>query len=822
MSHRKLPCSALLLALALHCPSTVFAADPPALDQPVTLSLEAQPLGEALATVASASGVQLAFAPGLTAGKQAPALKGTFPARQAFDRLLAGSGLALESSANGTLVLRAASGEAAKGEAVAGDAQAERLQVTGAVDGQDGVYTEDRGSVLFRPSDIRETPFSVNVIGEDEIVRRRARNLGDILETDPAASPTYYSNGTTGVSNWGMVRGFHNNQGFTDGVVMIDNDLSQVEMLERVEILRGPAAFRYGFMAPGGVISETTKRPTDDPYAALHTSYDNWGTLYGHVDLGGRFGKDDAFGYRLNVAANQGGGWAGDAVSQRYLVGLTTDYRVSKDTLVTVVLSHSKSRTEGVEWGEAHYDLDNNRLPIDREDDFAPEWAYNQSAMTRGVARIDSRLTDNVDLVVVFGANRADWKYRDFWVGGPLDPTNDNQGDPDDPVNFDYYPGILPDGSGEAGGRTSSEHNYSFSNTAFVNTRFETGAVKHLLTIGYEIARSTFDFAWVDTVPADFNVIERPDLPFPGEADSGGGYRNRVEQYGAFVSDQVDIADRWHGVVGLRFSRITSRSVDVENDATSPRDATNAFTPMVGVLYDVTPELGVYASAGTGVEPGQRAPEGSINEGEQLGSVRSEQYEIGMKWLLAEGRASIDASVFYITRENQSLPEYVEPPAPPTSSFQEYGEQRHIGGEVLVRGRFWQPLLLSAGGQYLDAQLIDQRGDMADAEGDRPSGVPAWQGVLDAVLDITAVPGLWVSGMVKYVGDVELNAPNDDFENDAYTRLDLGVGYAFSTDDIDWDIGLRVENVTDREYFVGTWKSYGAPRTFSLGVDAEF
>src|ERR1043165_3959984 len=52
MSHSNLHCRAPLLALALHCPSTVFAADPPALDQPVTLSLEAQPLGEALATVA--------------------------------------------------------------------------------------------------------------------------------------------------------------------------------------------------------------------------------------------------------------------------------------------------------------------------------------------------------------------------------------------------------------------------------------------------------------------------------------------------------------------------------------------------------------------------------------------------------------------------------------------------------------------------------------------------------------------------------------------------------------------------------------------------
>lgn len=35
-------------------------------------------------------------------------------------------------------------------------------------------------------------------------------------------------------------------------------------------------------------------------------------------------------------------------------------------------------------------------------------------------------------------------------------------------------------------------------------------------------------------------------------------------------------------------------------------------------------------------------------------------------------------------------------------------------------------------------------------------------------------------------------------------------------------MGLRVENVSDEEYFVGGWKNWGAARTINLGVDAEF
>ncbi len=41
------------------------------------------------------------------------------------------------------------------------------------------------------------------------------------------------------------------------------------EMVERIEVLRGPAAARYGSGAAGGVVNIITKRPSNDWHGSL-------------------------------------------------------------------------------------------------------------------------------------------------------------------------------------------------------------------------------------------------------------------------------------------------------------------------------------------------------------------------------------------------------------------------------------------------------------------------------------------------------------------------------------------------------------------------
>ena len=102
-----------------------------------------------------------------------------------------------------------------------------------------------------------------------------------------------------------------------------DSNWVPVEMVERIDILRGPAAARYGSGAAGGVINIITKRPTNDWHGSLslftnqpennkegtteRTNFSLNGPLAGDaltMRLYGNYNKTGADDYDINTAQN--------------------------------------------------------------------------------------------------------------------------------------------------------------------------------------------------------------------------------------------------------------------------------------------------------------------------------------------------------------------------------------------------------------------------------------------------------------------------------------------------------------------------------------
>lgn len=102
-----------------------------------------------------------------------------------------------------------------------------------------------------------------------------------------------------------------------------DTNWVPAEMVERIDILRGPAAARYGSGAAGGVINIITKRPTNDWHGSLslftnqpendqegatkRTNFSLSGPLAGEaltMRLYGNYNKTDADALNINTAQN--------------------------------------------------------------------------------------------------------------------------------------------------------------------------------------------------------------------------------------------------------------------------------------------------------------------------------------------------------------------------------------------------------------------------------------------------------------------------------------------------------------------------------------
>lgn len=165
-----------------HAQAVGGAGDAPAM----AIAIAAQPLSQALAELARQTGTTLVAAPALLAGKTAPAVSGQLSARQALDRLLAGSGL-IGSLDGGVIMVRQApvAGREATLGAVTVTAEAER---SGTTEGT-GSYTTGSMSTATRlPLSIRETPQSVTVITRDRMEDQALVTASDVLRHTPGFS----------------------------------------------------------------------------------------------------------------------------------------------------------------------------------------------------------------------------------------------------------------------------------------------------------------------------------------------------------------------------------------------------------------------------------------------------------------------------------------------------------------------------------------------------------------------------------------------------------------------------------------------------------
>jgi len=149
--------------------------------------------------------------------------------------------------------------------------------------------------VLGTAEDEIKESLGVSVIRAEDIERRPVTNdLADIIRREPGVNLTGNSaSGSRGNNRQIDIRGM----GPENTLILIDGKPSTsrnsvrygwngdrdtrgetnwvpAEEVERIEVIRGPAAARYGSGAMGGVVNIITKRPTDEPSASV-TYYRN-------------------------------------------------------------------------------------------------------------------------------------------------------------------------------------------------------------------------------------------------------------------------------------------------------------------------------------------------------------------------------------------------------------------------------------------------------------------------------------------------------------------------------------------------------------------
>jgi iron complex outermembrane receptor protein len=146
---------------------------------------------------------------------------------------------------------------------------------------------------------LRDAPSSVTVVSADEIRRQGYRTLAELLRALPSFYVTYDRNYSyVGVRGFGRPGDYNTRILFLlNGVRLNDNIYGaqlpgtefvvDMETVERVEVVRGPAASLYGGNALFAVVNVVTRRGSDVKGGELSASAGSFGTLQGRAAYGG-------------------------------------------------------------------------------------------------------------------------------------------------------------------------------------------------------------------------------------------------------------------------------------------------------------------------------------------------------------------------------------------------------------------------------------------------------------------------------------------------------------------------------------------------------
>ena len=145
------------------------------------------------------------------------------------------------------------------------------IEVAGGAD-DDGLIARRASSATRTDTPLGEIPQSVSVVTRAQLDAQDARSVNEAFRYAPGIATEQWG-GVTAFDQL-TIRGFTGENGevdtFLDGMrqtggIVYGSQQVDPFLLERMEVLRGPASVLYGIASPSGVVALTSKLPRDEP-----------------------------------------------------------------------------------------------------------------------------------------------------------------------------------------------------------------------------------------------------------------------------------------------------------------------------------------------------------------------------------------------------------------------------------------------------------------------------------------------------------------------------------------------------------------------------
>ncbi|UIY43577.1 TonB-dependent siderophore receptor [Methylobacterium radiotolerans] len=214
----------------------------------------------------------------------------------------------------------------------------------------DGFVAKRSVTTLKTNTPLVETPQSITVVGRQQLDAQNAQTL--VQATQYSAGTYSGSFGFDSRNTFVYLRGFNVSDFgiYLNGLQTLNFGFGYFNYntfgLERVEVLRGPAAVLFGAGSPGGIINQVSKRPTFDPFGYVEVGGGSFGQRYAAFDFGGPAGdKEGRWFYRLTGYARNGGTQVDGVPDDSYFIAPSFTYKPDGATTFTLLTAFQRDNT---------------------------------------------------------------------------------------------------------------------------------------------------------------------------------------------------------------------------------------------------------------------------------------------------------------------------------------------------------------------------------------------------------------------------------------------------------------------------------------------
>ncbi|MDN5099723.1 TonB-dependent receptor [Aliarcobacter butzleri] len=656
---------------------------------------------------------------------------------------------------------------------------------------ENGYLSEDiTGVGLWGKRSLQDTPYSMTVITKDLIENTQANDMAKIFKMNPLTQ----DGGDQLAGNYrAVIRGFSSNNAVVNGMPLADfYSFTTMEDLESVETISGATGFLYGGGRVGGAVNYVMKKPTLEDKRSIKIGNYGGEQYYTHIDLSGQIDEKKVFGYRVN-ALYQDGDSVADAGKEQKFVSLAFDYKPTDNFTMDLNYAHRDLKTTNI---RPMFVIGTYRPKIDLDNSYFADWTAVEEKNDRLMTSLRWDINDIFTLRSSLLYEKSDRKI----MGNQYIYTRADE-------LYDVTNRVYP---------SQSQEIENYSGSMYLDSKFETFGINHLLTVGY--SENYFKYSIPELTLGDevysgltleqISKLSSPKIAVPNSKLIPSW---KTQYKNILIGDDIVFNDQWSALVGVNYTTVVNTSYS--SGVKSSKYDKSELTPTLSLMYKPFEDLTTYVTYIESLEQGTIVETQYSNANEILSPLVSNQYEVGAKYSLLDDKLLLTSALFRIEKANQ-----YSDLAKPTPKYVQDGEQIHQGLELTMTGKVTDNLTIFGGGTLMDIEV--EKSNNPALEGKKPTNAATKMAKLYAEYNLPFISGLTVTGGAYYTGEKYGNTTNTD-KIPSYTLYDAGFRYKTKLDKYPTTYLLNVANLTGKDYWA-SGNYLGDPRSVAFSMKMEF